>query len=146
MLSCGWLWLYFGAVLMLAEIVSPGFVIFFFGLSAMTVGLCRFAFGDSFGLAWQLAAFSGFSILYLLTLRRLLKRLFSGEMTESGVDFNRESVGRNATVISTIRPSRPGKVLLGDVEWAATAESEIPEGTDVRIVAQDNLTMKVVPV
>ena len=44
MLGAGWLWMYLGAFLMLLEIVSPGFVIFFFGLSASTVGLMRFAF------------------------------------------------------------------------------------------------------
>ena len=35
----------------------------------------------------QLAAFSVFSILYLVTLRRLLKRVFNGESTASAVDF-----------------------------------------------------------
>ncbi len=138
--------MYVGAFLMLAEIISPGFVIFFFGLSAMTVGVCRFAFGDAFTLAWQLAAFSAFSILYRVTLRRLLKRLFTGEITESGVDFNRESVGRIAKVVTAIRPPLAGRILLGDAEWSASADTEIPEGADVRVVAQDNLTMKVVRV
>ena len=32
-LSAGWIWLYVGAGLMLAEILTPGFVMFFFGLS-----------------------------------------------------------------------------------------------------------------
>lgn len=146
MLTCGWIWLYAGAFLMLAEIVSPGFVIFFFGLSAMTVGLCRFAFGEAFTLTWQLAAFSVFSILYLVTLRRLLKRVFNGESTASAVDFSHESVGRVAKVVAAIRPPLAGRILLGDAEWSATAETEFPEGADVRIVAQDNLTMKVAAV
>ena len=143
MLTCGWIWLYAGAFLMLAEIVSPGFVIFFFGLSAMTVGLCRFAFGEAFTLTWQLAAFSVFSILYLVTLRRLMKRVFAGDSSASTVDFNHESVGRLAKVVAAIRPPLAGRILLGDAEWTATAETEIPEGADVRVVAQDNLTMKV---
>ena len=146
MLTCGWIWLYAGAFLMLAEIVSPGFVIFFFGLSAMTVGLCRFAFGEAFTLTWQLAAFSVFSILYLVTLRRLMKRVFNGESTASAVDFSHESVGRVAKVVAAIRPPLAGRILLGDAEWSATAETEFPEGADVRIVAQDNLTMKVAAV
>ena len=143
MLTCGWIWLYAGAFLMLAEIVSPGFVIFFFGLSAMTVGLCRFAFGEAFTLTWQLAAFSVFSILYLVTLRRLMKRVFAGDSSASTADFNHESVGRLAKVVVAIRPPLAGRILLGDAEWTATAETEIPEGADVRVVAQDNLTMKV---
>ena len=52
MTSCSWLWLYAGAFLMLLELLAPGFVIFFFGLSAATVGLCRAAFGEAFTLTW----------------------------------------------------------------------------------------------
>ena len=37
-LSAGWLWMYIGGGLMLAEILMPGFVVFFFGLSAVTLG------------------------------------------------------------------------------------------------------------
>ena len=55
--------MYIGAFLMLGELLAPGFVIFFFGLSAATVGACRFAFGEAFTATWQLAAFSAFSIL-----------------------------------------------------------------------------------
>ncbi len=32
-----WLWMYAGAFLMFAELASPGFVVFFFGLAAATV-------------------------------------------------------------------------------------------------------------
>ena len=37
MLSCAWLWVYAGAALMLLELVAPGFILCFFGLSAATV-------------------------------------------------------------------------------------------------------------
>ena len=83
MTSCAWLWLYFGAFLMLMELLAPGFVVFFFGLSAATVGLCRFAFGEAFTTTWQLAAFSAFSILYLMVLRRWLKKTFLGGKVEA---------------------------------------------------------------
>ena len=78
MLSCAWLWIYAGAALMLLELIVPGFILCFFGLSAATVGVLRFAFGDAFTLTWQLAAFSAFSILYIVLLRRYLQRIFVG--------------------------------------------------------------------
>ena len=31
-LAARWLWLYAGAILMLAELMAPGFVVFFFGI------------------------------------------------------------------------------------------------------------------
>ena len=51
---------------MLLELVAPGFILCFFGLSAATVGVLKFAFGDAFTPTGQLAAFSAFSILYIL--------------------------------------------------------------------------------
>lgn len=144
MLSCGWLWMYVGAFLMLAELLAPGFVIFFFGLSAATVGLFRFALGDVFDLTVQLAAFSALSIVYLLVLRRWLKKVFAGDAHTSGADFDHESVGRTGRVTAAIRPHLAGRVLVGDAEWTAVADAALEAGRDVKVVAQDNLTLKVV--
>ena len=143
MTSCGWLWLYLGAFLMLMELLAPGFVIFFFGLSAATVGLCRFAFGEAFTLTWQLAAFSAFSIVYLVVLRRWLKKTFLGGRVETKTDFDNEYIGRAGKVTEAINPPLTGRVEIGDAEWTASAESLIPVGATVEVISQDNLTMKV---
>ena len=143
MTSCAWLWIYAGAALMLLELVAPGFVLCFFGLSAATVGALKFALGDAFALTGQLAAFSVFSVLYILILRRYLKRVFVGGKVETKTDFDNESVGRTGKVTSAIRPPLAGRVLLGDAEWTAEADSPIAAGADVRVVAQQNLTMRV---
>ena len=143
MTGCAWMWLYFGAFLMLMELLAPGFVIFFFGLSAATVGLCRFVFGEAFTLTWQLAAFSAFSIIYLVVLRRWLKKTFLGGRVETKTDFDNEYVGRAGKVTEAINPPLTGRVEIGDAEWTASAESPIPVGVTVAVVSQDNLTMKV---
>ena len=143
MTSCAWLWLYFGAFLMLMELLAPGFVVFFFGLSAATVGLCRFAMGESFTLTWQLAAFSAFSILYLVVLRRWLKRLFTGGRVETKTDFDNEYVGRVGRVTEEIKPPLSGRVMIGDAEWTASADVPLAVGTTIEVISQNNLTMKV---
>lgn len=143
MMSCAWLWMYFGAFLMFLELASPGFVIFFFGLSAATVGLLRFALADAFTLTWQLAAFSGLSILYLAVLRRWMKRIFTGQKTEANIDFNNDFVGRIGKVTSAIEPPLAGRVEIGDAEWTAESAQKISVGATVRVVAQRNLTMTV---
>ena len=137
------MWAYLGLALMLLELVVPGFVLFFFGLSAATVGVLRFALGDALTLTWQLAAFSVLSILYIVSLRRVLKRVFAGGTVETATDFDNESVGRIGTVTEPIAPPLPGRLLLGDAEWTATADVALPVGASVRVVAQSNLTMKV---
>ena len=143
MTSCAWLWLYAGAFLMLMELMAPGFVIFFFGLSAATVGLCRALFGEAFDLTWQLAAFSAFSILYLVLLRRWMKKLFLGARNDTKTDFDNEYVGRVGKVTEAIEPPLAGRVELGDSMWSAAADVPIAAGTTVKVVSQNNLTMKV---
>lgn len=143
MTGCSWLWLYAGAFLMLAELMAPGFVIFFFGLSAATVGLCRACFGEAFTLTWQLAAFSGFSVVYLVVLRRWLKKLFSGAVQTSPADFSHEYVGRTGTVVTAIEPPLAGRVVVGDAEWTAESATALAAGTVVKVVAQRNLTLVV---
>lgn len=135
--------MYLGAILMLLELLAPGFVIFFFGLSASTVGICRFAFGEAFDLTWQLAAFSLFSIVYLVFLRRWMKKVFYGAVETSRADFQNENIGRQGKVTVAVNPPLAGRVLVGDAEWNAVSEAPLAVGADVRVVAQDNLTMKV---
>jgi membrane protein implicated in regulation of membrane protease activity len=144
-LSAGWIWLYIGAGLMLAEILIPGFVVFFFGLSAATLGVLLFAVpGDVFDLtmAWQLALFSLFSVLYLVTLRRYLKSVFLGD-SEEGLSAADEFVGRLGEVVTDIAPGVPVRVMLGDAEWDAVAVVPLTAGTKVKILSRKNLTLTV---
>jgi membrane protein implicated in regulation of membrane protease activity len=135
--------MYLGAILMLMELMAPGFVIFFFGLSASTVGLCRFAFGEAFDLTWQLASFSAFSILYLVFLRSRVRKVFAGKVETADSNFENEDAGRLGKVTVAIDPPLTGRVMVGDAEWTAEADSAIAAGTDVRVVSRHNLTMKV---
>lgn len=143
MFSCQWLWLYAGAFLMFAELLVPGFVLFFFGLSAVSVGLCRFVFADAFTMTWQLGALSFFSIVYLALLRRWMKNLFSGSTAMSDMRFGNENVGRIGKVVTAIEPPKCGRVLLGDSEWDATSDAPVAAGADVEVVSQENLTLHV---
>ena len=140
-LSPVWLWLYIGAFLMLAELVSPGFVVFFFGLAAATVSPLKWLF-PSLPVWGQLAAFSALSILYLLVLRRYLKKVFVGDKLEAS-SIDNEYVGRVGRVVEAVRPGVSGRILLGDAEWNARADERLEPGTEVRVVAQENLTLVV---
>ncbi len=143
-LSPVWLWMYAGAFLMLAELISPGFVVFFFGLAAATVSALKWMF-PSLPLWGQLAAFSVFSIIYLLVLGMYLRKVFMGDKQES-LSINNEYIGRVGRVVEVVRPDVPGRIILGDAEWAAKCDRRLESGTEVRVVSQDNLTLGVEPV
>lgn len=141
-LAVKWIWLYIGAFLMLMEMTAPGFVIFFFGLAAATIGILLFVLPSGFelSLTWQVALFSFFSILYLVTLRRYVKSVFLGDTNESKT-IDSEYAGRVAKVVETVRPGVPGRVMMGDAEWTASAGECLERGVDVKVVGRDNLTL-----
>lgn len=139
-LATKWLWLYAGAILMLMEIMAPGFIIFFFGLAAATVGVVLFVCPLS--MTWQIGLFSAFSIVYLCGLRRLMKGVFMGDTAESS-RIASEYVGRLGSVVERVTPHVPGRILLGDAEWEAASAVEIEVGARVRVVDQRNLTLVV---
>jgi len=143
-LSAGWIWLYIGAGLMLAEILVPGFVLFFFGLSAATLGVLILVLPESFQLtlAWQLALFSLFSVVYLVTLRRYLKSVFLGD-SEDRLSASDDFAGRTGEVTSAIAVGVPGRVTVGDAEWDAVSVAPISAGTKVKILSRKNLTLTV---
>lgn len=143
-LSAGWIWMYVGAGLMLAEILTPGFVMFFFGLSAATVGVLVLLLPDAFHLTtmWQLALFSLFSLVYLVTLRRYVKNVFLGDNGKSRA-LTDEFVGRMGEVTKALAPDVPGRVVVGDAEWDATAAAPIAAGARVKVLSRRNLTLTV---
>ena len=142
--TAAWIWLYVGAFLMLAELASPGFVIFFFGLGAATVAGTKWLV-PGLSLSWQLALFSIFSVFYLIVLRKWVKNVFLGDTAETQ-KIASEYVGRIGKVVEDIRPEVPGRIMLGDAEWSASSAVEIDPGAMVKVVAQDNLTLVVEPV
>ena len=138
----GWFWLYLGAGIMLLELITPGFVIFFFGLAAATVGVIRFLVGDAFDLTWQVSAFSILSILYILFLRKLFKKIFLGDVaTDKSVDD--DITGSVGVVTQAVEPPLSGRVMLRDAEWSAQAPYPIANGERVKVVSRDNLTLNI---
>lgn len=133
-------WLILGIVLLFVELATPGFVVMFFGMAALTVAL----------LAWllplgQLAPwiiFAVLSVVYILLLRKLLKRVFLGD--KNAPDRLEDTfIGKHADVVEAVSPGRPGKVDFSGCLWEAESKDAIDVGDRVRIVAKDSLTLTV---
>jgi len=141
-----WIWLLIGILLILSEFLMPGLLIIFFGFGACVVGIICF-FAD-ISINTQLIIFISTSVVSLLLLRKYLKNIFVGHVTDkqdAGENLA-EYIGKKVIVKKTIDPDLGGKVEFHGTDWQARAETEIPEGTVVEIIGKDNLILKVRPV
>ncbi len=139
------LWAVAGLIMLLAEFVIPGLIIFFFGLGALVVAAVCF-FSD-ISLNAQLAVFLVASVAMLMGLRRWAHGVFMGHTSdEQDEDRNLKAyIGATAVVTERLVPKRHGKVELNGAQWKAEAEIEVEEGVEVEVVDQDGLTLKVKP-
>jgi membrane protein implicated in regulation of membrane protease activity len=137
------IWFLVGLLLLLAEFAIPGLIILFFGIGAWIVAVVCLLTDVSLNV--QLGIFIGASVLSLVCLRSWLKGMFMGHVKgrQDLTQDLQEYVGERAVVTQAIAAKQPGKVELHGTNWTAEADGEIPEGAAVKIVAKDNLTLKV---
>ena len=138
------LWLIVGLIFSVAEIVVPGGVVIFLGLSAFLV-----AFFISVGIVetWTGALTLWFisSFALLICLRGLAQKMIAGDETVGETDENFELFGKVVDVIETIGPGEhKGRVTMGDATWGALSDGRvIKAGKKVKIISRENITLVV---
>jgi membrane protein implicated in regulation of membrane protease activity len=138
-----WMWLAAGLVLVVAELATPGgFVIIFFGIGALAVGVLSLS-----GLVTNVPLqFLLFSVLSVASLAMLRGRLQSRIQTppSSNVD---SLVGVVAMVQERMAPRAIGRVEVRGSMWAArnTSDITLDPGQRARVAAVDGLTLAVIP-
>jgi membrane protein implicated in regulation of membrane protease activity len=135
------LWLLAGVLLIGLELLTPGFVVIFFGIGALLTGLLSLLIpGLSASVLLQFLIWGGSSLLSLFALRRFFKRTFRGkEIEDNGQD---EFVGQTAQVTEAITQKKPGRVSFQGTTWkAVTYDSDLTAGDSVEIMKKDNLTL-----
>lgn len=133
-------WLVSGLTMMLAELLIPGFVVFFFGVGAVITAGVTYLF-PGLSPAYQGFLFALVSVGALLVGRRWLVEKSAIRRGRDNLDD--EWVGAVAEVCETIEPPAPGRVMLRGVSWGAEAQTPLAVGTKVRVVARENITLKV---
>jgi membrane protein implicated in regulation of membrane protease activity len=135
-------WLILGVVLIIVEVTAPGLVLVFFGLAALVVALLTLVIPSlPEGIAWLL--FSAFSVVFLLTLRRWFRKVFTGKRSQVQDELKNDIAGRTAVVVVRIQPDHPGKVEFHGTNWQAVSRETLEPGVQVRIVKQDSITLTV---
>lgn len=133
-------WLVLGVGLLVLEVMTPGLISLFFGMAGVTVALIVWLFPIPQTAQWLL--FSLLSVVYILLLRKTMKKVFNGDK-EVSERLNDDFTGRLAVVADPIAPNKPGRVEFNGSTWTAEAESELLKGQSVRILGKKNLTVKV---
>jgi len=142
------IWFLIGLALLIMEFVLPGLIIAFFGVGAWIVALvCLFSNYVQGSVNVQLTIFILSSVLSLMCLRKWLKGVFLGHaVSKQNLKENLEEfIGQKAVVKEKITPKAGGKVEFHGTNWAAEADEEIAEGTVVKIIGKENITLKVKP-
>lgn len=137
------IWFFVGLILFLAELVLPGFVIFFFGLGAwITALVCLIAHP---GINLQFIIFGLTSVLSLAALRRIIQKRFfySREGLSEGVED--EFTGKEARALTAFGPGHQGKVEFKGTTWKAESASQITEDQIVIIKAKLSFKLIVEP-
>jgi membrane protein implicated in regulation of membrane protease activity len=129
----GWMWAIGGLLLLIAEMVAPGFFLIFLGVAAIATGLFTLLF--DLGLAPQLVLF----IIYTALAVMIGKRWYAEpDHANQAVGLNNPSermLGKSVTVVDPV-DDHGGRVRVGDGEWSARG-GPAAAGARVRVVAVD---------
>ena len=129
----GWLWLIGGVVLLIAEVIAPGFFLIFIGAAAIATGLFTVLF--DLGTVPQLALFALYAVLAVLIGRRFYANKHSDSSDPLLNDRVGRLVGKTVTVVVAV-DEHSGRVRVGDSEWSARG-GPAAAGERVRITGVD---------
>jgi len=141
-------WLAVGIALMGAEIVAPGFVIFWFGVGGLLVALLTWL-GITGTALLQWGSFFLSSLAFLLLWQFVFRRFFPGRTADKTRDPTLS--GLEGRVTGRIAPPAAGEVELfapfhGIRRWQAEAGSVLEEGAPIRVVEARGVRVFVAPV
>lgn len=141
-LDPAWLWLIGGVLLLIAELIAPGFSLIFIGAAAIATGVLSLLL--PLPIALQLGVFA---LLAILLVRVGGRRFYASRYDYSSSpelnDPERRLLGK-IVVVSQPVDSHGGRVRLGDSEWSARGAAA-GVGERVRIVDVDGNCLKVEP-
>jgi len=137
------LWFAIGLVLLLLELVIPGFFIIFFGLGAWVTALVCLIGEPSTNL--QIIIFAITSVISLIGLRRIIQKKFFYSKGKESDDVEDEFTGKEALALSDFGDQIDGKVEFKGTTWASESKSEIKAGQKVIIIEKDSFKLLVKP-
>lgn len=140
-------WFIAALLLVAFEIITPGFVILWFGVSAGIVAVLDLLGLNNLGI--QVVIFVVLSLILVILSRTFFKKTFAhapGKTLRTNADV---LIDKTASVVKEINNNiGQGRVLIDGIDWAARSETGviIPEGTTVTIVRYEGVRVFVKPI
>jgi membrane protein implicated in regulation of membrane protease activity len=136
------LWLILGIILVLLEIIIPGGIVSFLGISALIVAACLYA-GFISGLLEALTLWFISSLVLLFGLRGLVQKFMPSEITKSNTSEDVDAYNKIVPVNKTIPAAGMGRIYFRGTYWDAKnyhQDKPLEKGSKVRIIFRENLT------
>lgn len=128
-----WNWMVLGFVLLVVEVIAPGFFMLWIGIAALIIGAVSLLIWDAAIWSWQVQvlAFLALSLVSALAGKKLMGG--RDQPTDQPLLNRRgaQMVGRMATLAEPIKDGR-GRIKLGDTLWRVSGP-DLPAGTQVRV-------------
>lgn len=139
------IWLIIAGVCFIIEMMTTGFLVFWFGIGAILTMIVSFIFPDNLFL--QSSLFVLFSTLLIFCTKPLVNKLTK---KDSKIATNAYSIiGKKGIVTQDINPTHGiGQIKIGNEVWSAKTSdgSNIEKGTQIEIVEIDGVKAIVEPV
>ncbi len=132
-LPAGWIWAIVGLVLLIAEVVAPGFFLVFLGVAAIATGAFTLLF--DLGLAAQLVLFVIYTALAVMIGKRWYAEPDHANQSIGLNDPSERMIGKSVMVVDPV-DEHGGRVRVGDGEWSARG-GPAAAGERVRVIAVD---------
>jgi len=140
-LQPGWLWMIGGILLLIAEVIAPGFFLVFIGAAALATGAFTLLFG--LGLPAQLSLFAIYAVVAVMFGRKAYANRTADSSDPLLNDRGARMIGKSVTVIEKV-DEHSGRVRVGDSEWSARGGPGRP-GERVRITGVEGNCLIVEP-
>ena len=122
-LEPGWIWAIAGILLLIAEIIAPGFFLVFVGAAAIATGLFTLLFDLGTGAAAGL--FAIYAVLAVMIGKRWYGEPHGGDQRHAINEPAKRLVGKTVTAVTDV-DDHGGRVRVGDGEWNARGGPAAP--------------------
>lgn len=135
-----WFWWVAAAILLIVELMLPGFFFIWLAAAAVAMGIADALFG--FGWQAELVLFALFSVVCVFIGKRVMSARRGQDSDRPNLNQRMYDYLGNTYVLEDPIVNGRGKVRIGDTIWEVTGP-DLPRGARVKVAAVDNLRLRV---